>query len=71
MSYQRRLSDRLIEGFQSACEAHNEILATVLREAANVELAGFHRRDYIDCRPNSSTFRMALGQHANVFHAGP
>jgi len=44
MSYQRRLSYRLIEGFQSACEAQNEILATVLREAANVELAGVHRR---------------------------
>jgi hypothetical protein len=69
MSYQRRLSDRLIEGFQSACEAHNEILATVLREAANVELAGVHRRDYIDRRPNSSAFRRALAQHAHVFHA--
>ncbi len=60
MSYQRRLGDRLIEGLQSACEAHNEILATVLREAANVELAGFHWRNYIDCRPNSSTFYRAL-----------
>ena len=69
MDYQRRLSDRLIEGLQSACEAHNTILATVLREADNVELAGFHRRDYIDCRPNSSTYCRALKQLANVFHA--
>ena len=69
MSYQRRLSDRLIESLQSACEAHNEILATVLRETANVEMAGVHRCDYIDLRPNSCAFRMALTQHANVFHA--
>ncbi len=69
MDYERRLSDRLIEGLQSACEAHNKILATVLREANNHELAGFCRRDYIDCRPNSSTYRRGLGQHANVFHA--
>jgi hypothetical protein len=64
MGYQHRLSEQLIEGFQSACEAHNEILATVLREAANIELAGTLRRDYIDRRPNSSAFRKALAQHA-------
>ena len=69
MSYQRRLSDRLIESLQSACEAHNEILATVLRETANVEMAGVHRRNYIDCRPNSPAFRRALAQRANVFFA--
>ncbi len=69
MSYQRRLSDRLIEGHQSACDAQNEILATVLREAVNVELAGVHRSGYIDRRPNSSAFRRALAQHAYVFHA--
>ena len=61
MDYQRRISDRLIEDLQSAYEAHNKILATALREAYNVELAGFHRRDYIDYRPNSSTYRRALG----------
>jgi len=64
MGYQHRLSEQLIEGFQSAREAHNEILATVLREAANIELAGTLRRDYIDRRPNSSAFRKALAQHA-------
>ena len=69
MSYQRRLSDRLIEGLQSAREAHNEFLATVLREATNDESAGVHRCDYIDLRPNSCAFRRALAQHANVFHA--
>jgi hypothetical protein len=69
MSYQRRLSDQLIEGLQSACEAQNEILATVLREAANVELSGVHRSGHVDRRPNSSAFRRALAQHAYVFHA--
>lgn len=69
MSYQRWLSDRLLENLQNACDAHNEMLATVLREAANIELAGTHRDGCIDRRPNSSSFRRALTMHAEVFHA--
>jgi hypothetical protein len=69
MSYRRRLSDQLIEALQSACEAQNEILATVLREAANLELAGIRRHGLVDRRPNSPAFRRALTQHAEVFHA--
>lgn len=69
MSYQRRLSDQLLEALQSACDAHNEVLATVLREAANVELAGVQRDEFVDRRPNSPAFRRALAHHAEVFHA--
>jgi len=69
MSYRRRLSDQLIESLQNACDAHNEMLAAVLREAANVELAGGHRSDFVDRRPNSPAFRRALTHHAEVFHA--
>ena len=69
MSYRQRLSDQLIESFQNACDAHNEMLAAVLREAANIELAGMHRPDFVDRRPNSPAFRRALTHHAEVFHA--
>ena len=69
MSYRRRLSDQLIESFQNACDAHNKMLAAVLRKAANIELAGVHRPDFVDRRPNSPAFRRALTHHAEVFHA--
>ena len=69
MSYRRRLSDQLIEAFQNACDAHNEMLAAVLREAANIGLAGMHRPDFVDRRPNSPVFRRAITHHAEVFHA--
>ncbi|MED5358922.1 MAG: hypothetical protein VYD85_10970 [Pseudomonadota bacterium] len=69
MSYRRRLSDQLIEAFQNACDAYNEMLAAVLREAANIGLAGMHRPDFVDRRPNSPVFRCALTHHAEVFHA--
>ncbi|MEC7538445.1 MAG: hypothetical protein VYB59_14290 [Pseudomonadota bacterium] len=69
MSYRRRLSDQLIEAFQNACDAYNEMLAAVLREAANIGLAGMHRPDFVDRRPNSPAFRRALTHQAEVFHA--
>ena len=69
MSYRRRLSDQLIESFQNACDAHNEMLAAVLREAANIGLAGMHRPGIVDRRPNSPASRRALTHHAEVFHA--
>jgi len=69
MSYRQRLSDQLIESCQNACNALNEMLAAVLREAANIELAGVHRPDFVDRRPNSPAFRRALTHHAEVFHA--
>ena len=67
MSYRRRLSDQLIASFQNACDAHNEMLAAVLREATNIELAGVHRPNFVDRRPNSPAFRRALTHHAEVF----
>ena len=70
MSYHRRLSDKLLESFWSACDAQNEVLATVLREAANVELSGSHRSDFVDRRPNSPAFRRALQHHAAIFDGG-
>lgn len=69
MSYKRRLSDNLIEAFHRACEANNEVLANVLREATNIELAGAGRTGLIDRRPNSSAFRKALNRHAAAFPA--
>ena len=69
MSYRRRLSDQLIESFQNACDAHNKMLAAVLRKAANIELAGVHRPDFVARRPHSPAFRRALTHPAEVFHA--
>ena len=68
MTQRRRLSDALLEAFQNACCAHNELLATVLREAANIELAGVCHAGYVDRRPNSPDFRRALTLHARTFH---
>ncbi len=69
MSYRRRPSDQLIASFQNACDAHNEMLAAVLREAANIELAGMHRPGFVDRRPKSPAARRALTHHAKVSHA--
>ncbi len=69
MSYKRRLSDNLIEAYHRACEANNEVLADVLREAAHIELAGTGRTGLIDRRPNSSAFRRALNLNAAAFPA--
>lgn len=67
MTQSRRLSDRLIDSLQKACDAHNELLAAVLREAANIELAGVYHSGYVDRRPSSSDFRRALTHHARTF----
>lgn len=69
MKQRRRLSDTLLEAFQNACCAHNELLATVLREATNIELAGVCHVDYVDRRPNSPDFRRALTLHAQYFRS--
>ncbi len=69
MSYKRRLSDNLSEAYRRPCEAHNQVLAGVLREAANIELAGTGRTGLIDRRPNCSAFRRALNLNAAAFPA--
>lgn len=69
MTQRRRLSDTLLEALQKACDSHNELLATVLREAANVEMAGSGHVGYVDRRPNSPDFRRALTLHASTFGA--
>ena len=67
MKNHRRLSDSLIDALEKACDSHNELLATVLREAANVELSGCGNTGFRDRRPNSADFRCALARHASVF----
>ena len=69
MSYKRRLSNNLIEAYHPACEANNKVLARVLREATNIELAGKGRTGFIGRRPNASAFRRAFNLHVAAFPA--
>ena len=67
MIHKRRLSNNLIEAYLRACKANNRVLASVLREATNIELAGKRRTGVIDRRPNIAAFRRALNLHAAAF----